>query len=144
MDDIPGGEWDEDREDVELLYPCGAGMYGVDDGVAYSLPTLELERSEDSVVVLVALLGGRGCDDAELGPAIARLRSAKYRSRSRNLHGIFALLQASHCVSGDDCKHLIFLRRLRIKVAYKYERLDDDEWTVYQLSQEVTRRGRFL
>lgn len=110
---------------MELAYPCDGGVYAVDAEVAYSFVPLELERSEGSGAVVVALpdddpwYGG-----AELGPAMARLRSAKYRSRSRNLHGIFAALHASHCVSGDDCRHLIFLRR--------------------QLSQEVTRRGRFL
>jgi hypothetical protein len=61
---------------------------------------------------------------------MARLRSAKYRSRSRNLHGILAALQASHCVSGDACRHLIFLRRLRNKVACKCNALDENEWTV--------------
>lgn len=85
--------------------------------MAYSLPALESERPEDSGTILVALLGGRGCNDAELGPAMARLRSAKYRSRSRNLHAILAALQASHDVSGDDCRHLIFFRRLRKKAA---------------------------
>jgi hypothetical protein len=47
--------------------------------VAYSLLALELERSEDSGTVLAALLDGRGCDDAEPGAAMDRLRSAKYQ-----------------------------------------------------------------
>jgi hypothetical protein len=95
-----------------LVYPCDDAVYAVDAGVAYSLVPLELERSEDSGTLVVALLDDPWYDGTELGPAIARLRSAKYRSRSRNLHGILAALQASHCVSGDDCRHLIFLRRL--------------------------------
>lgn len=46
------------------------------------------------------------------GPAIARLRSAKYLSLSLKRQGILAALQASHFASGDGCRHLIFLRRL--------------------------------
>lgn len=97
---------------MELAYPCDGGVCAVDAGVACSFAPLELERSEDSEAVIVALLDNPWYVGDELGPAMARLRSAKYRSRSRNLHGIFAALQASHCVSGDDCRHLIFLRRL--------------------------------
>lgn len=58
---------------------------------------------------------------------MARLRSAKYRSRSRNLHGILAALQASHDASGDDCRHLIFFRRLRKKAGCEWRVLDEDE-----------------
>ncbi len=58
----------------------------------------------------------------ELGPAIALLRSAKYRSLSRNRQGILAALQASHFVSGEGCRHLIFLRRLLKKGLRKRRR----------------------
>jgi hypothetical protein len=39
----------------------------MEEGVAYSLPALELEHSEDSGTVLAALLNGQGCDDARTG-----------------------------------------------------------------------------
>lgn len=77
------------------------------------------------------------------GPAIARLRSAKYLSLSLKRQGILAALQASHFASGDGWRHLIFLRRLlREKKGQEWDRGRGEKTD--QLSQEVTRRGRFL
>lgn len=60
-------------------------------------------------------------------PVTARLRSAKYRSRSRKRHGMCATLHASHSTSGAVCIHLIFFKRLEANVVNTVMHSKEDE-----------------
>lgn len=94
------------------------------------------------------------CDDDErrlcaglepaLAPVTMRLRSAKYRSRSRNWQEVLPASQASQRVWDLIWTHLIFFRRLCGEWWVSESYGGGRRASTHQLSHEVTSRGRFL